>query len=166
MHWNCVSFLKIYLFIAPICFGYSLAIIRVLVIWYSGRTMCTFSKIQLFTLVFLSFNLPFVKIINKILKMFCCLTLIYVVVCASRDGWLRTARSFTELQDRLRPHWIGWNPNHITSLHNGNVKRWHSVCSRTMTTFYLLSGRVHLHLSLWKLLRTSNGIGTKKTTRS
>jgi hypothetical protein len=33
-------FLKfIYLFIAPTCFGYSLAIIRVLVMWYSGRTM-------------------------------------------------------------------------------------------------------------------------------
>ena len=28
MHCNCVSFLKIYLFIAPICLGYSLAIIR------------------------------------------------------------------------------------------------------------------------------------------
>ena len=44
MHWNCVSFLKIYLFIylliAPTYFGYSLAIIRVLVIWYSGRTVC------------------------------------------------------------------------------------------------------------------------------
>ena len=49
MHQNCVSFLKlIYLFIAPTCFGCSLATIRVLVIWYSGRTMCLFSKIQLF----------------------------------------------------------------------------------------------------------------------
>jgi hypothetical protein len=44
-------FLKcIYLFIAPTCFGYSLAIIRVLVIWYSGRTKCIFSEVQLFTL--------------------------------------------------------------------------------------------------------------------
>jgi hypothetical protein len=42
MHRNFMSFLKIYLFIAPICFGYSLAIIRVLVIWYRGRTMCVF----------------------------------------------------------------------------------------------------------------------------
>ena len=39
MHRNCVSFLKIYLFITPTCFGYSLATIRVLLIWYSGRTM-------------------------------------------------------------------------------------------------------------------------------
>ena len=47
-------------------------------------------KIQLFTLVFFSFNLPCVKITNKILKMFCCLTSLYVVVCVSRDGCLRT----------------------------------------------------------------------------
>jgi uncharacterized membrane protein (UPF0182 family) len=40
------------------------------------------SKIQLFTLGFFSFNLPFVKIINKTLKMFCCLPLLCVVVCA------------------------------------------------------------------------------------
>jgi hypothetical protein len=44
---NCVYFLKIYLFIylfiAPTSFDYSLAIIRVLVIWYSGRKMCIFS---------------------------------------------------------------------------------------------------------------------------
>ena len=32
--------------------------------------MCIFYKIQLFTLVLFSFNLPFVKILNKILKMF------------------------------------------------------------------------------------------------
>ena len=37
-----------YLFIAPICFGYSLAIIKVLVMWYSRRTMYIFSKVQLF----------------------------------------------------------------------------------------------------------------------
>ena len=67
MNCTCVSFLKIYLFIAPTCFGYSLAIIKVLVIWYSGRTMCIFSNIQLLTLVFFSFSLPCVKIINKIL---------------------------------------------------------------------------------------------------
>jgi hypothetical protein len=36
MHWNCVSLLKIYLFIVTTRFGYFLAIIRVLVIWYSG----------------------------------------------------------------------------------------------------------------------------------
>ena len=41
MHLDC-AFFKIYLLIAPTCFGYSLAIIRVLVIWYSGRTMCIF----------------------------------------------------------------------------------------------------------------------------
>jgi hypothetical protein len=58
MHWNGASFLKIYLFAVLTCFGYSLAIIRVLVIWYSGRTMCIFSKIQLFTLAFFSFTLP------------------------------------------------------------------------------------------------------------
>jgi hypothetical protein len=34
-------------------------------------------------------NLTFVKIINKILKMFNCLTLFCVVVCVLRDGWLR-----------------------------------------------------------------------------
>jgi hypothetical protein len=72
MHCNCVSFLKmyvfIYLFIAATCFGYSLAIIKVLIIWYSGRTMYIF-KIHLFTLVFLRFNLPCVEIISKILKM-------------------------------------------------------------------------------------------------
>jgi hypothetical protein len=33
MHCNCVTCLKIYLFIAPTCFGHSLTIIRVLVIW-------------------------------------------------------------------------------------------------------------------------------------
>ena len=66
----------IYLFIAQTCFGYSLAITRVLVIWYSGRTMCIFSKIHLLTLIFFSYNLPRVQIINKILKMFCCLTLV------------------------------------------------------------------------------------------
>jgi hypothetical protein len=33
-------------------------------------------KIQLFTLVFFSLNLLFVKIINTILKMLCCLTLL------------------------------------------------------------------------------------------
>jgi hypothetical protein len=102
--------------------------------------MCTFSKIQLFTSVFLSFYLPCVKIINKILKMFCCLTLIYVVVCASRDGWLRTARSFTELQDRLRPHWIVWNPNHITSLQHGSCK--------TMT-FSLFKDNDDVLFALW-----------------
>jgi hypothetical protein len=37
MHRNCVSFLKIYLFNASTCFGYSLTIIRVLVIWYNER---------------------------------------------------------------------------------------------------------------------------------
>jgi hypothetical protein len=35
MYWNCVYFIKIYLSIAPTCFGYCLAIIRVLVIWYT-----------------------------------------------------------------------------------------------------------------------------------
>ena len=40
--------------------------------------------VQLFILVFFGFNSPFVKIINKIFKMFCCLTLF----CVSRDGWL------------------------------------------------------------------------------
>ena len=50
--------------------------------------MCIFSKIQLFTLVFFSFSLSGVKIINILLKMFCCLTLLCVVVCVSRDGWL------------------------------------------------------------------------------
>ena len=42
MHCNCISFLKIYLFIAPTCFGYSLAIIRVLVIWYNVRQKCAY----------------------------------------------------------------------------------------------------------------------------
>jgi hypothetical protein len=70
MQWNCVCFLNMYLFIAPTCFGYFLAIVKVLVMCYSGRTMCIFSKIQLFKLVFLSFNLQCVKIINEILKMF------------------------------------------------------------------------------------------------
>ena len=55
----------IYLFIAPTCFGYSLAVIRVLVIWYGGKTMCIYFKIQLFTLVFFSFNVSCVNIINK-----------------------------------------------------------------------------------------------------
>jgi hypothetical protein len=64
MHYNCVSFLKIYLFIAP-SFGYSLAIIRMLIIWYGGTTMCIFSKILLFTVAFFGFNLSRVKIINK-----------------------------------------------------------------------------------------------------
>jgi hypothetical protein len=38
--------------------------------------------------VFFSSNLPCVKIINKILKTFCCLTLLCVVVCVSRGSWL------------------------------------------------------------------------------
>jgi hypothetical protein len=50
MHCNCASVLKIYLFIAPTCFGYSLAIIRVLVIWYNVHIY----KMWLFTLVFTS----------------------------------------------------------------------------------------------------------------
>ena len=87
IHCNFVSFIKTYLFIAPTCFGYFLAIIRVLVIWYSGRTMCIFSKIQLFTLVPFGLNITFVKIMNEILKMFCCLPLLCTVVCASHDGW-------------------------------------------------------------------------------
>jgi hypothetical protein len=82
-------FLKfIYLCIASTCFGYSIAIMRVIVVRYSEITICIFSKIQLFILVFFSFSLSGVKIINKILKMFCCLTLLCVVVCVSRDGWL------------------------------------------------------------------------------
>jgi hypothetical protein len=47
MHCNCVSFLKIYLCIAPTCFCYSLAVIRVFVMWHSGRTMCIFSKVTI-----------------------------------------------------------------------------------------------------------------------
>jgi hypothetical protein len=36
-------FLKcIYLFIAPTCFGCSLAIIRMLVIWYNAREQCVY----------------------------------------------------------------------------------------------------------------------------
>jgi hypothetical protein len=87
MHRNRIYlFLKfIYLFITPTCFSYSLAIISMVLIWYSGRTMCIPSKIRLFTLVFFSSNLPCVKVINKVLKMFCCLTLLSVVVCVSRD---------------------------------------------------------------------------------
>ena len=42
MHRNCASFLKIYLFIAPTCFGYSVAIIRVSVIWYNVREQCVY----------------------------------------------------------------------------------------------------------------------------
>ena len=42
MHRNCVYFLKIYLCIAPTCFVYSLAIIRVLVIWYNVREQCAY----------------------------------------------------------------------------------------------------------------------------
>jgi hypothetical protein len=43
-----LKFICLQVFITPTCFGYSLAIIRVHVIWYSGRTMCVFSKIRLF----------------------------------------------------------------------------------------------------------------------
>jgi hypothetical protein len=42
MQWNCVYFLKIYLFIAPTCFGYFLAIIKVLVIWYTVSEECAY----------------------------------------------------------------------------------------------------------------------------
>ena len=42
MHCNCVSLLKIYLLITPTCFGYSLAIIRVLVIRYNVREQCVY----------------------------------------------------------------------------------------------------------------------------
>jgi hypothetical protein len=59
--------------------------------------MCIFFEVQLFRLVFFSFGLLCVKIINKILKMFCCLTLLCVLVCASRDGWLKTAISCYDL---------------------------------------------------------------------
>jgi hypothetical protein len=52
--------------------------------------VCIFSKIRLFTFVFFSFTLPCVKIINKILKICCCLTLL----CVSRVGWLRTLGCF------------------------------------------------------------------------
>jgi hypothetical protein len=42
MHRNCAPFLKIYFFIAPTCFGYSFAIIRVLVTWYNVREQCAY----------------------------------------------------------------------------------------------------------------------------
>ena len=43
MHWNCVFSQKfIYFFIAPTCFGYSLAITRVLVIWYNIGEQCAY----------------------------------------------------------------------------------------------------------------------------
>jgi hypothetical protein len=41
MHRNC-AFLKIYLSIAPTCFGYFPAIIRVLVIRYNVREQCAY----------------------------------------------------------------------------------------------------------------------------
>jgi hypothetical protein len=47
--------------------------------------MCVFSQVQLFRLVFFNFNSSCVKIVNKILKFVCCLTLLCVVVCVSRD---------------------------------------------------------------------------------
>ena len=42
MHRNCVTFLQTYLFIAPTCFGYSLAIIMVLIILYNVREQCAY----------------------------------------------------------------------------------------------------------------------------
>ena len=40
MHWNCLSFFKMHLYIAPTRFSYSLPIIRVYVIWYNVREQC------------------------------------------------------------------------------------------------------------------------------
>jgi hypothetical protein len=92
MHCNCVSFLKINLFV------YRTEMFRLFPGHHQGaccmvqckRTMRIFFNIQLFTLVFFSFSLPLVKIINTIFKIFCCFPLFCVVVCASRDGCLRT----------------------------------------------------------------------------
>ena len=47
--------------------------------------------------MFFSYNLSCVKIMNKTLKMFYCLTLLCVVVCVLRDGWLSPQNIFSIL---------------------------------------------------------------------